>query len=553
MKLKWKRAVSGLVVLVMALSLLAGCGSAGGSKDSDMAAVLSSSEQTPASTDENMVGNMYKTGLPIVKEKVTLKIAAPKRTDVKNFEDLPFFKMVEEKTNVHIDWILADRDNGWEEKKSLMFASQDLPDAMYDPMLKDAEILNYGSQGLLIPLSDYIDKYGENIKNLFASKPDFKSGVTTPDGKIYSLPLFDEGSVAFLGVPFINTKWLKQLNLSVPTNTDEFYNVLKAFKENDMNGNGKKDEIPFGFCGLYSTTGIDSMFGAFGNIDNWNHIAVRDGKLVFTATQPEFKAAVQYYHKLFSEGLIDKESISQSREVYLSKLRSKDEVYGFFPAWTISWAFGAPNSDYEAMQPLKAPDGKQYWNWNAPTYEKSGFVITNACKNPEIAFRWADYQYDTLIALQAYNGTIGDILKQNTDGTLEFIPLPSGKDPEEARSASCPGASCLQALTLDSRKILKPSESDMEKLNLDKMFEPFKANEGTLNASYLFITQEEADRLSIIETDIKAYVEEMEAKWLLNGGIENEWDGYVKKLQDMKLDEMMKINSESFSRSNTAK
>lgn len=30
----------------------------------------------------------------------------------------------------------------------------------------------------------------------------------------------------------------------MPTTTTEFYNVLKAFKEKDPNGNGKADEIP---------------------------------------------------------------------------------------------------------------------------------------------------------------------------------------------------------------------------------------------------------------------------------------------------------------------
>lgn len=546
--MKSKKMVPLFLAILMALSSLAGCGTASkndpGTASSNPAAISSGS-----ASDGNLEGNMYKTGVPIVKDKVTLTIAAPKRTDVQPFDTLPFFKMVEEKTNVHIEWILADRDNGWEEKKSLMFASQDLPDAIYNGGFVDNDLLNYGSQGMLIPLGKLIDGYGDNLKKVFESNPAFKSGVTAPDGNIYSLPIYDEGSVAFAGLPFINTKWLKQLGLSAPTNADEFYNVLKAFKENDMNGNGKKDEIPFGFCGLYGTTGIDSMLGAFGNVDNWNHIVIKDGKLIYTAIQPEYKAAIEYYNKLIKEGLIDKESITQSREVYLSKIRNKDEIYGFFPVWSEGWAFGADNPDYELMLPLKASDGKQYWNWMMPTYGKAGFVITSACKNPEIAFRWADYQYDSMISLQAYNGTIGNSLKQNSDGTLEFNPVPEGKTAEDVRDADCPGVSSLQALTLQTRSILKPSADDMEKINLDKAFEPFKQNEGMLDQGYFYLKQDEAQRLSVIETDIRNYVEQMEAKWLLNGGIDSEWDNYVKKIQDMHLEEMMKIYSDAYGRS----
>lgn len=40
--------------------------------------------------------------------------------------------------------------------------------------------------------------------------------------------------------------------LKLPKNTKEFYQVLKMFKENDPNRNGKKDEIPL--TGYYSSS-----------------------------------------------------------------------------------------------------------------------------------------------------------------------------------------------------------------------------------------------------------------------------------------------------------
>lgn len=56
---------------------------------------------------------------------------------------------------------------------------------------------------------------------------------------------------------------------------------------------------------------------------------------------------------------------------------------------------------------------------------------------------------------------------------------------------------------------------------LDQMYEPVKQfTEPMLDLDYVYMTKEEGEKLSILQTDIKAYVDQMEAKWLLNGGIE---------------------------------
>ena len=42
------------------------------------------------------------------------------------------------------------------------------------------------------------------------------------------------------------------LGLEAPTTVDELYDVLVAFRDNDPNGNGQKDEIPY-CCLLYTS------------------------------------------------------------------------------------------------------------------------------------------------------------------------------------------------------------------------------------------------------------------------------------------------------------
>ena len=56
-------------------------------------------------------------------------------------------------------------DDGWNEKKSLLFASNKLPDAFYGQgILTDVDIMKYASQGMLIPLNDLIDEYAPNLR-----------------------------------------------------------------------------------------------------------------------------------------------------------------------------------------------------------------------------------------------------------------------------------------------------------------------------------------------------------------------------------------------------
>ena len=110
-------------------------------------------------------------------------------------------------------------------------------------MIKEAEL---GAQGYILPLNEYLDNSSVGYAAAFEKLPGLRDYITTPDGNIYSLPNVD-GSlhVQYNMKLWINTTWLENLGLEMPTTTEEFYDVLKAFKEQDANGNGDPDdEIP---------------------------------------------------------------------------------------------------------------------------------------------------------------------------------------------------------------------------------------------------------------------------------------------------------------------
>lgn len=173
----------GILVLAGAF-VLSGCSGKGNSGDGDKNQANSSVEDT----------NFNKTGLPIVNDTVTLTMVSPKAALAPEYSEMEIFKRLEKETNVKINWENIP-DTDYTEKKNLLIASGDLPDAFYAAGFTDYELINYGKDGTIIPLEDLIDQYAPNLKALFERRPDIKSTITAPDGHIYGLPSWEDNNL----------------------------------------------------------------------------------------------------------------------------------------------------------------------------------------------------------------------------------------------------------------------------------------------------------------------------------------------------------------------
>lgn len=528
--------------MLLTLSVTVGLAGCGGNQ-----AVPADDKQAEAKA----LSNLNMKDFPIVKEKLTLNIAGFKPPSGKDLNEYKFFQDVESKTNIHINWNLTPGSN-WQEKKNLLFAGGELPDAFYAHGIlnEDTDIVKYGSQGILIPLEGYIDKYAPNIKKLLQDNPTYKKQLTGPDGHIYSLPTIDETYSSTKSTMFINKKWLDELKLPMPTTTDELYTTLKAFKDNDLGGNNKKDQIPMSFLQNWNSD-VNSLFGAFGRIDRDvhkvgnNHLSVENNKVIYTAAQPEYKEAIQYFNKLFTEGLVDKESFTQDSKVFNAK--TAKGIVG------VAFDWNPANQDYVSLPPLKGPKGqKQVWaEYPAGILLKGSFAITNVNKYPEATIRWIDNMYDPINSLQLSKGVIGgQSLKEHSDGKYETVLLPQGANDDDFKQVP-PTAYSVWATTMATNDmVVSTPTGKRSKVDIDNVYAPYLINNGFPKA---YFTAEESDQISRYLTDIDAYVSKMYAKWMMSGGIDKEWDDYVKKMNDMGLDKMMKINQSVYDRYQSTK
>jgi len=538
MKRKWSGVLGAALTVSLALS---GCGASDNGKDGG-------GKDSSAKSDNAAAVN--KTGLPIVSEKLTLDMVAPKAALAPDFGSMELFKRLEKEDNIHINWKNIP-DTDYKEKKNLLLASGDLPDAFYAADFSDYELVTYGKDGTIIPLEQLIADYAPNLSKLLAERPDIKAAITSPDGHIYGLPSFEEnelGTNPFFHV--INKSWLDKLGLPMPQTLDDYTNALVAFKTQDPNGNSKPDEIPLSFMHMGWCMDIGGLFGAFGMPDNLEHRIVRDNKVIFTAIQPEYKEALKYFNeKWYKQGLIDPESFTQEAPQYLAKGKTSTETLGSFVWWEVEEVVGADRAkDYALVPPLTGPTGqKTIGRGNGGGPSKGSFVITKADKHPEATIRWVDEQYEPYMAAQMHWGPIGVIYEKDANGKLVNLPLPEGTSMGEYRQQVAVGGGAPGVITKTDFQTIVDMEprAKQRKLDLEQYYEPFMEKENYPN---IFFLPEELEKINKIEPNLIKFVNTERAKFIAKGNVDAGWDSYVNKVKAMGLDELMEIYQKGLDR-----
>lgn len=333
--------------------------------------------------------------LPIYDELTEFTIMVRKDSrSLNTYNDKQCAIDAEKATNIHVNYIEVPSD-AWVEKTNLTFASGEIPDAIIG-----GDINLVQNIGMTARLNDYISaETTPNIQAIFEKYPDLPGALTLDDGYIHSLPYGNVGVRTNLidAQLWINTEWLKKLELDMPTTVDEFYDVLVAFRDNDPNGNGKADEIPLLANEVSTTYSIMNMLGFFGTLDDTRlgaeHIRIENGTAIFTPAEDRYYEALCWLHKLYSEGLIWKDVFTADYNDYLAKGSSEECIVGCVIDWYKDCVITTDAvNNFELMMPVKADDDTEVL-WNMSYFGRSldMFVITTACRDPEALVRWYDY------------------------------------------------------------------------------------------------------------------------------------------------------------------
>ncbi|GIP40122.1 ABC transporter substrate-binding protein [Paenibacillus sp. J31TS4] len=494
--------------------------------------------------------SVAKTGFPIVKEPVKLKFIAGKAASTApNWNDIMLFNKYEEMTGIDIEWQMIGTEV-LSEQRNLILASGELPDAFYGALIPDRDVMRYGEQGTFIKLNDLIDQYAPNIKKLLEDNPDVKKGLTMPDGNIYSIPrIYDPSFDSVLINPkqWINKEWMDKLGLTAPQTTEELYQFLKAIKGQDLNGNGKADEVPFGTDNIGKL--MKYLYGAWnlqnkGSRHDYVDVDPATNKLRFFPADERYKEVLQYVNRLYQEKLIDQDLFTINATEFLA--RTQGNVYGMYSGWDpISWA---NLSHYTGAPALAGPHGDKTVVKNSSLVSLGNFVITSANKHPEATMRWIDHFFSDEGSKMFFMGFEGITYKQNSDGSVDYVDEitknPKGLTIDQAviQYLVWPGGG---APGIVSEKYFRGGETLPASLETAKQLAPFAKGEAWPPFSY---TNEENARMSALASDLSTYIKEMQAKFITGKALFSEWDAYVKTLKKMGMDEYMEFYQAAYER-----
>ena len=319
----------------------------------------------------------------------------------------PEYNWLKELTGVGVWQPYVEWNGGqtYQEQLNLRIAAGEMPDMFLPVNGMEAELIENGA------LLDLTDLLPEKAPHLWESIPEevwdiVRTYDPTGEGRIYMIPnVIDYPRMGGM----IRQDCLDKLGLSMPTTQEEFVEVLRAFKEQDPNGNGQADEIPTG--GRQSAKWMDQLFAMYGlamweGDPQWD---IYDGELTYAAVTPNMRDALEFISQLYAEGLMDPETLLNDKAGWEGKVNS-DRV-GVFYHWGQSayefaiqmeqgtgvkpdWAILPPISaeGYDAFYTTKRIAGIQWVVKNTDDQEKIDAVmkVLDAYGNKDL---WNDFWY----------------------------------------------------------------------------------------------------------------------------------------------------------------
>ncbi|MFC0273880.1 extracellular solute-binding protein [Metabacillus herbersteinensis] len=369
-----------------------------------------------------------------------------------------FEKEIERLTGIQVEMDKPPAD--YDQKLLASMASGEKYDLVYltKPML---DILV--DQNVLTDLTDNVnDSEILSDSNIIADEE--WDLVKTEDDKIYGVFNKFEGGT----LPTVRQDWMEKLGLEQPKTLEDFYTVLKAFKEQDPDGNGKDDTYGLSTAGLYDIQGFMSAAGV-----KYRYIIDEEGKRTIPYATEAAVPVYEWFAKLYKEGILDKNFATNDsgkmRELFLT---DRVGMVTYWDAWVGLFNNIAttenPNTEFVAkgIPGAEGQDGKIMLRRGDPSLWS---VPVNA-ENPELAIDFLEFWHSEEGNIL---GSLG--IKDNdftvTDGEYELTetgvehgmdhgaPFPSNRQFENPIGVY-PGVEEAQKVILDNKATVEVSTAD---------------------------------------------------------------------------------------------
>ncbi len=569
------RFLSLVLCMLMVISMVCGCQSNAGSSETTAAAT--GDPVAEATIDQNTVELINMDSVwPITNETYKLKIAITPQIDGVDASKYYMFDYLKKNSNLDIEWNIVD-PSARVEKVALMMATGDMPDAYINIAYGKKDLYTYGAQeGMLRSWNDLL-AYMPNFSALLESNPTLKAEVTSPDGNIYGLPALNAGASttgASVGDKqwnirfFYNQNWLDNLGLEIPTDLDEFYDVLVAIRDEDADGDGDAtNEIPFSGVWDSGYNERNLIAGAMGFASLQNYLGldytVADPAVSYFPASEEYYDYLAYMKKLYDEGLMDPDIFTQSDVQYNAKTMEGNVGFGEGAAPSI---MNADASVYTGYIPLTSE------SYTQPLYPQDEMIVYFSMvmsadvsdEKAQVIARLADTFFDTSIAAEYYyysdygteqdiwgcgqivdeeNGwcTYNDIL--DADNSWVFLcqyVCPMGIPGFMTTSVNMGGFANANPDSAVAQTMFDNGEyivSDSTWFDFAERCMPYEVR----YLPDLVLEEDDLERAQELSTELDDYVKSMEAKFITGVISLDEFDAFQSELVKLGVEELVDI------------
>jgi putative aldouronate transport system substrate-binding protein len=360
--------------------------------------------------------------------------------------------------------------------------------------------------------------------------------------------------------PVIRGDWLDKLGMKPPITLDDWHTMLKAFK--DQNVNGKGDTLPFspwassipgGWNAWYAAGAFlrHAFIGAWGITMGFYQV---NGSVLFGALQPEFQDFVRTMRTWYAEGLIDPDFPSTDQASFDAKVTSGrlgslvtlgGNGIGKYMGLVKDPSFKLVGAPYPV---LKAGD-KPLLGQRDDNYAGTGSAaITTANRHVVESVKELDYAYSDA-GHMLFNFGIEGVSYNLESGypryTAELMRSPLGLPPAQAMSRFILG-NTNGPFVQDPRYIEQYFELPAQKEALKTWLEPTDERQ----MPPVTPTQEESRRFASIMNDVNGKYQEIFTRVITAAEPMDSMSGLPAQLRQIGIDEAIKIQQSALDRYN---
>lgn len=458
---------------------------------------------------------------------------------------------IKKKTNVELECQVTTGGNDYNQKKQIVLSSGEIPDIVSDCWAN--EMGDYATNGVLLPISDYLNK----MPNLSKIIKDWKleedlEDIKEIDGKYYILPSFKKELKESQGFG-LRVDLFKKNNIKIPDTYEDVYQALKKLKEIYPDSLGLSDQSKGDqmMAIITRSFGTNSGYSINGGANyEWDQ-----KKWVFEPTTPEFREVLRYFNKLYKEGLLDPEAFTQDRNQFNQKLyNGKILASCMWRDQTNSWnaemkKLGLQDADFRQILPPAGPKGIR--GVKSSNRINGGSIIpASAAKKPyfDKLLKFVDWLYYSEEALLLNEWGTEGVTYAAVNGQKQLkSDIKCNKTPDAPKSRQKDfGMDNLNFKIMNNMDFDKwnysPEDKEYYKTLLEKNWIPKEDPQLKFKA-------DEAEQAKLLSSTLKDFIKEMQVKFIFGkASLDSDWDNYVKECEKKGSTKLVELKQKAYDR-----